>query len=137
MIPYLAELPPEIYSAILTHVSTEERQQVVLSLTRAIPRSPVPQHHLFECTIRLKNAASVFQLYRRLRGCTREARWVRSISLETWTMDADIAVNLLSILPQLSKITLFVGPNFAPEHLEDILEKPRGDLRHLSLRFRP
>ncbi|KAI6136440.1 hypothetical protein F5141DRAFT_1208794 [Pisolithus sp. B1] len=132
----LAELPPEIYSAILSQVPTHQRQQATLSLTRAIPRSPVPLHHLFEC-IYLKTPESVFQLYRRIRGSAEEAGWVRSFALETWTVDADIVVNLLSILTRLRRITLFVGPNFAPEHLEQILEKPREGLLYLSLQFRP
>lgn len=132
----LAELPLEIYSAILSQVPTHERQQASLSLSRAIPRSPVPLHHLFEC-ICLKTPESVFQLYRRIRGSAEEVGWVRSFALETWTVDADILVNLLSILTRLRRITLFVGPNFAPEHLEEILEKPRGGLLYLSLQFRP
>lgn len=136
MIPYLAELPPEIYSGILAHVPREEWQRTTLSLTRAIPRSPVPLHHLFEY-IRLKSAESVVQLYRRLRGRLEEPRWVKEFSLETWSVDADVAVNLVVLLSQLSRITLFVGPNFAPEHMEEMLEKPREALRYISLRFRP
>ncbi|KAI6047830.1 hypothetical protein EDC04DRAFT_2556271 [Pisolithus marmoratus] len=136
IITNLAELPPEIYSAILTQVPTDERQQTALSLSRAIPRSPVPLHHLFEC-IRLKTCESVFQLYRSVRGSTEKASWVRSFALEAWTVDADTVVNLLSVLTRLHRITLYVGPNFAPEYLEEILEKPREDLLYLSLRFRP
>lgn len=132
----LAELPSEIYSAILTQVPPDERQQAVLSLSRAIPQSPVPLHHLFEC-IRLKTSEGVFRLYRRVRGSPEEAGWVKSFALETWTVDADIVVNLASVLTRLRRITLFVGPNFAPEHLEEILKKPREDLLCLSLRFRP
>ncbi|KIK94103.1 hypothetical protein PAXRUDRAFT_12240 [Paxillus rubicundulus Ve08.2h10] len=136
MIPYLAELPSEIYSGILAQVPRDEQQQTVLSLTRAIPRSPVPLCHLFEC-IRLRSAHSVVQLYRRLRGHAEEVSWVKDFSLETWTVDAEVVINLLSLLPRLSNITLFVGPSFAPEHMEAILEKPREYLRYLSLRFRP
>lgn len=136
MIPYLAGLPPEVYSGILEHVPRDERQQTTLSLTRAIPRSPVPLHHLFEY-IRLKSAESVVQLYRRLRGCLEEPRWIKELSLETWSVDADVVVNLMALLSQLSRITLFIGPNFAPEHLEEMLEKPREALDYISLRFRP
>ncbi|KAG8219626.1 hypothetical protein J3R82DRAFT_581 [Butyriboletus roseoflavus] len=127
MIPYLAELPPEIYSGILERVPRDERQQTALSLTRAIPRSPVPLHHLFEC-IQLKSAESVVQLYRRLRGRLEEPHWIKEFSLETWSVDADVVVNLLAFLSRLSRITLFVGPNFAPEHLDEMLEKPREAL---------
>ncbi|KAF8140465.1 hypothetical protein EV363DRAFT_1251058 [Boletus edulis] len=136
MIPYLAQLPPEIYDGILAHVSRGERQQTTLSLTRAIPRSPVPLQHLFEC-IRLKSAESVVHLYCRLRGRLEEPRWVNGFSLETWSVDADVVVNLVNLLPRLSRITLFVGPDFAPEHMEEILEKPREALSYISLRFRP
>ncbi|KAG6333897.1 hypothetical protein ID866_5182 [Astraeus odoratus] len=134
--PKFTELPAEIYAAILAQAPTDERQQTTLSLTRAIPRSPVPLHYLFE-TVSLKAADNVFQLYRRLRGCTQDVRWVRSFSLKTWTVDADIVVNLVSILPCIERMTLFIGPSFAPEHLEEMLEKPREGLRYLSLRFRP
>ena len=136
MIPYLAELPPELYDGILTHVPRDERQQTTLSLTRAIPRSPVPLHHLFEC-IRLKSAESVVQLYRRLRGRVDEPLWVREFSLATWSVDADVVVNLVALFSRLSVITLFVGADFAPEHMEEMLEKPREVLNYISLRFRP
>ncbi|KAF8560163.1 hypothetical protein OG21DRAFT_1401545 [Imleria badia] len=136
MIPYFADLPPEIYDGILAHVPRDERQQTSLSLTRAIPRSPVPLHHLFEC-IRLKSAESVVQLYRRLRGRLEEPRWVQEFSLETWNVDADVVVNLVALFSRLSMIALFVGPNFAPEHMEEMLEKPREALSYISLRFRP
>ncbi|KAG6380991.1 hypothetical protein JVT61DRAFT_5386 [Boletus reticuloceps] len=132
MIPYLDELPPEIYDGILTHVPRGERQQTTLSLTRAIPRSPVPLRHLFEC-IRLKSAESVVHLYCRLRGRLEEPRWVNGFSLETWSVDADVVVNLVNLLPRLSRITLFVGSDFAPEHMEEILEKPREALSYISL----
>ncbi|KAH7885994.1 hypothetical protein F5I97DRAFT_1809443 [Phlebopus sp. FC_14] len=131
-----AELPAEIYSAILVQLPRDERQRTVLSLIRAIPRSPVPLYHLFE-SISLNSAQSVVQLYRRLRASADEARWVQELALETWTVDADVVVNLLGVLPRLSGISLFVGPNFAPEHLEELLAKPREGLRYLSLRFRP
>lgn len=34
-------------------------------------------------------------------------------------------------------MTLFFGPDFAPEHLEEIFEDPREKLKTLQLRFRP
>lgn len=136
MTPYLAELPPELYDGILVHLPRDERQQATLSLTRAIPRSPVPLHHLFEC-IRLKSAESVVQLYRRLRGRLEEPCWVKEFSLEAWSVDADVVVNLMALLSRLTAIALFVGPNFAPEHMEEVLEKPRETLSYISLRFRP
>ncbi|KAF8140468.1 hypothetical protein EV363DRAFT_1207077 [Boletus edulis] len=77
MIPYLAQLPPDIYDGILTHVPRGERQQTTLSLTRVIPRFPVPLQHLFE-SIRLRSAESVVHLCR-LRGRLEESRWVNEL----------------------------------------------------------
>lgn len=133
---FLDNLPAELYTAIFSHIPAETLQQDVLALTRAIPRSSVPIYHLFE-HIRLKEARQIIQLYRRLRNATDEKNWVKDFGVMTWTVDADVLVNLLGILPRISSLLLFVGPNFAPEHLEDIFHKPRQDLRFLSLRFRP
>ena len=133
---FLDDLPPELYAAILNHLPADSLQQDVLALTRAIPRSPVPIYLLFE-HVRLKHAQQVVQLYRRLRNATEERNWVKDFGVITWTVDADVLVNLLEILPNISSLLLFVGPNFAPEHLEEMFHKPRQDLRFLSLRFRP
>ncbi|KAG0704413.1 hypothetical protein DFH29DRAFT_801905 [Suillus ampliporus] len=132
----LDRLPVELYTAIVSHLPADSLQQDVLALTRAIPRSPVPIYHLFE-HIRLKHARQIIQLYRRLRNAIDERNWVKDFGVVTWTVDADVLVNLLGILPRISSLLLFVGPNFAPEHLEEIFHKPRQDLRLLSLRFRP
>ncbi|KAH7930491.1 hypothetical protein BV22DRAFT_52794 [Leucogyrophana mollusca] len=138
MSPSLDDLPPELYSAILDQLPLDWRivQQTLLSLTRAVPRSPIPIYQLFE-RVCIKNTEQAVQLYRRLRGATEEASWVHNFALEAWTVDADVIVNLLSILPQISVLCLFIGPNFSPEHLEEIFEKPRSTVSHLSLRFRP
>ncbi|OAX44466.1 hypothetical protein K503DRAFT_765080 [Rhizopogon vinicolor AM-OR11-026] len=134
---FLDNLPAELYTAIFSHLPADSLQQDVLALTRAIPRSPVPIYHLFE-HIRLKDARQVIRLYRRLHSATSdEKNWVKDFGVVTWTVDADVLVNLLDILPRISSLLLFVGPNFAPEHLEEIFDKPRQDLRLLSLRFRP
>ncbi|KAG2159619.1 uncharacterized protein EDB93DRAFT_1244411 [Suillus bovinus] len=129
-------LPAELYSAIIRHLPADSFQQDVLALTRAIPRSPVPTRPLFE-RIHLKHAQQIVQLYSRLRNTHDERNWVKDFGIVTWTVDADVLVNLLGILPRISSFLLFVGPNFAPEHLEEIFNKPREDLRFLSLRFRP
>lgn len=129
-------LPAELYSAIISHLPADSSQQDVLALTRAIPRSPVPIHHLFE-RIRIKHAQQIVQLHRRLRNATDERNWVKDFGIVTWTIDADALVNLMVILPRISSLLLFVGPNFAPEHLEGIFHEPREDLHFLSLRFRP
>ncbi|GBE77646.1 hypothetical protein SCP_0105260 [Sparassis crispa] len=132
----LVGLPPELYSAILSQVSPESLQQTVLVLTRAIPRSPIPIYHIFE-HVRLNHGDQVFQLYRRLRKSPEDAAYVRDFRLECWTVDADIVVNLLALLPKTIELRIFIGPNFTPEHLELIFDKPMERLQFLSLRFRP
>ena len=136
MLASLKLLPSELYTAILLNVPANLLQQTVLSLTRALPFSPIPEYHLFT-HIHLKHADQVVQLYRRLRKATDDASWVKELALETWTVDADVVVNLIDILPKVVYLTLFIGPNFAPEHLEEIFEVPRPDLQFISLRFRP
>ncbi|KAG7452124.1 uncharacterized protein BT62DRAFT_926344 [Guyanagaster necrorhizus] len=145
-------LPSELYSDILSHVPKPSLQKTVLSLSRAIPYSPVPLHDIFRC-IRLSHPDQVFQLYRRLRTTTANdansacinidpaASWVRSFLLETWAADANVVINLVGLLTEIRKLTLWVGPmNFTPENLEELITKLKRDmkqLRVLELRFRP
>lgn len=51
--------------------------------------------------------------------------------------DSDILVNLVNLLPALRVIDVNVGPLFAPEHLELLVENQRSTLQRLSLRFNP
>jgi hypothetical protein len=132
----LRSLPPELYTAILNNLPVTSLQQTVLSLTRALPLSPIPQYHLFT-HVHLKHSDQVVQLYRRLRKAIDSASWVKELSLETWTVDADLMVNLVNILPRITDLTLFIGPNFTPEHLQEIFETPKPTLQFISLRFRP
>lgn len=129
-------LPPELYSAILDLFPPTDLQRTTLSLLKALPKSPIPEHYLFS-RIHLKRAEQVVQLNLRLRKARANAEWVKDFSLETWTVDADVAVNLIHLLPQIKELTLFVGPNFSPEHLEEIFESPMPTLQFISLRFRP
>ena len=129
-------LPAELYTAILSHIPAISLQQTILSLTRALPFSPIPQYHLFT-HIHLKHGDQVVQLHRRLRAAISHAAWVKEFALESWKVDADAVVNLIRLLPQVTDLTLYIGPNFAPEHLEEIFENPMPELRAASLRFRP
>lgn len=51
--------------------------------------------------------------------------------------DSNILVNLVDAFPHLRQIDLNVGPLFAPEHLEELVERERNRLERLSLRFNP
>lgn len=62
---------------------------------------------------------------------------IMSVSLGCHRTDSNVLVNLVSSLSNLQSIDLNVGPLFAPEHLDEMIEEPRPCLRRLSLRFNP
>ncbi|EJC98594.1 uncharacterized protein FOMMEDRAFT_128866 [Fomitiporia mediterranea MF3/22] len=132
----LSSLPSELYCAIISHLDDQVVQSTVLTLTRTIPDAPIPLKRLFE-RIRIRTPKSAVQLYQRLRGGKTEAHHVRELSIETWSADAQVIINLLALLDDLTNLALFVGPNFAPENLLEVFERPRERLEVLSLRFRP
>ena len=132
----LDDLPPELYAVIIEHLDPSDAQQSILSLTRAAPYATIPLEALFR-RICIRRPEQVINLYRRLRKTPQDAAMVRTFTMESWTVDADMVVNVLSLLHDVQELTLLVGPNFAPEHLEDLVHKPRSRLKYLSLRFRP
>lgn len=68
---------------------------------------------------------------------------VHEISVESWTVDADVVLNLLAMLTELKVLKVHVGPsNFTPEHLEELLtfkdgQKKWENLSFLEVRFNP
>src|SRR5882724_8536286 len=95
----LAILPSELYSEILSHVPLPYLQLATLSLSRAIPLSPLPLRPLFQ-HINIARPQQVPQLYRRLhpapaiskRGyecADNERSWINSLTLATWQVDPD------------------------------------------------
>ncbi|KAJ8084784.1 hypothetical protein PM082_003561 [Marasmius tenuissimus] len=148
---YLANLPPELYASIISHFPAKQIGQNVLSLTRALPHSPIPQGSLFH-NVRIKDPTQLTQFYLRLRRSPEEENapfLVRTFSLESWNVDAEVLLDVVHLLPNLESLSLWIGPlNFAPQHLEELLDVSRtkkgarylvclGELRKLSLRFKP
>ncbi|KAF9469668.1 hypothetical protein BDZ94DRAFT_17999 [Collybia nuda] len=138
-------LPVELYSTILLHIPPRFRQQTVLTLSRALPLSPIPLSYLFH-SVRISHPDQAVTLNQRLRATNSRqdtqggeslASLVFEFSLETWKVDADVLINLISLLQNLTSLRLWIGPNFAPEHLEEMFSRYMPNLRHLSLRFRP
>jgi len=138
-------LPTELYDAIFSRIPPPDLQGTVLAVTRAIPLSSVPLHHLFR-SVRISNPEQAIRLYRRLRQNDsywtesegmRPASWVRVLSVESWYVDAEVVINVLRMLPQLQSLNIWVGPtNFAPEQLEELFSKPLA-VQYLAIRFRP
>ena len=138
-------LPAELYESILSHIPSSELQQTLLSVTRAIPLSPVPISLLFH-SIRITRPARAVHLYRRLRprrnktdlSGNKAADLVKEFSVECWSVDADVIVNLVHLLPKLQTLNIWIGPDsFTPEHLEELFLDPFLELKYLSLRFKP
>jgi hypothetical protein len=134
----LDQLPPELYTAIFEQFegTSDERKRAVLALSRAIPHSPVPDDFLFE-HIRLTRREQAFLLYRHLRERPRDVARIRCFRYEAWIAYGDHVVNLLSLLDHVEEMSLWFGPDFAPNHLEDIFKHPKTALRILQIRFRP
>lgn len=53
--------------------------------------------------------------------------------------DAQLLINLLGTFSGLRELRMAVGPLFAPEHLEELLDEPRWkrSIEGLSFRFNP
>lgn len=137
MVSPLEALPPELYTDILSQIPLEYLQETTYSLVRAVPRSPVPQYHLFHY-VRLKRSHQVFKLYSHLRKSPDHVSLIRYFALESWEVsDAWVVNNLIALLRNVSGLRLFIGPNYSPEHLEEMFEKPIEELESISLRFRP
>ncbi|KAJ3570622.1 hypothetical protein NP233_g4280 [Leucocoprinus birnbaumii] len=143
-----ATLPGELYTAIVHQLEPSSWTQVVLALSRVLPSAPIPTQLLFH-SIRIKQPHQAVALYLRLRKATDVTRnqgessdpcasWVKELSVEIWTVDADVIINIVRLLPNLCSFSIRVGPsNFSPEHLEQLFLEPIGTLTQLSLRFKP
>jgi len=120
-----------------------------LTLSRVLPSAPIPIQLLFH-SIRIRRARQAVALLLRLRKALDTpcdsgeeridpcASWVKEFSVETWTVDADVVIDIVRLLPNLSSLNVRIGPsNISPEHLEQLFQEPIGMLMQLSLRFRP
>jgi hypothetical protein len=113
----LDTLPSELYTALLRHIPGGYLASSTYALICALPRAPIPLSHLFEI-VHVRRADQIFALYKRLRKSPTEAAWVKEFHLRTWKVDADLLVGLLRLLKDLRNLTMWIGPNFAPEHME-------------------
>lgn len=51
--------------------------------------------------------------------------------------DSQLLINLGNAFPHLRSIDLDIGPLFAQEHFDELIEKHRPSLERLALRFNP
>ncbi|KAF9532110.1 hypothetical protein CPB83DRAFT_760692 [Crepidotus variabilis] len=146
---FIDSLPPELINAILEKVPISDHQATVWSLMKANPRLPIRLSHLFQ-SIRITQPQQAILLYQHLRrhgpfqiDTNSDAEphpisWIQDVLVECWTVDADVIINLLRLLPRLRTLSIWIGAhNFSPEHLEELFEKSIHGLLSLSIRFRP
>lgn len=126
----------ELVSVIVDHIEDADIQTSVPSLMRVFPRSYFPLSRFFE-SITLRRPEQLVHLHRRLRGPHSDARFVRELRLQSWKADAEVVSNLLDVLDDLKFLAFSVGPNFAPDVLQRIMERQRDGLETLMIRFRP
>ncbi|KAG8825581.1 hypothetical protein FRC17_008611, partial [Serendipita sp. 399] len=130
-----------IFSDILEcFCDLKERSHVVLALSLALPRSPVPRRWLYY-EIDLHTPRSALLLYKHLRSKggakSTEASWVHAVHSNSWTVDAQILADLLEMLSNVEEVSINIGTTFSPEHSDGIFAIPRPTLKSLSLTFRP
>jgi len=133
------DLPAELWLSVLSYIPPNVLQQTTLSLTRALPRSSISQRPLFEHVV-ITEAIQILQLFLRLKNSGNrkdELKWVRTFVMKVWDVDANVLINLLDVLPCLEELHLRIGPAFTPEHVQELLKKPKPSLRVLNIRLRP
>lgn len=138
----LGDIPSEIFAYILQFLDPTELQSTTCCLAQAFPGSTIPKDHIFHF-VRIVHPAQLVRLFLRLRQPDKPAKWIKEMSIETWQIDADIAIGVIRQLSSLQSLKLRIGPNnFTPEHLQELLEMKAGhniwtQLEHLEIRFRP
>jgi hypothetical protein len=134
----LDTLPAELYYRIIDYLPDDELQASLLSLTRVCPYSPIPIDKIFK-RVNLVQPHQIVALYRRLRSPVNPcADFIIELTVHCWNGDAEIVLNALPLLPNLLRLSIWIGPhNFTPEHLNELVRRPMLRLQHLTLRFRP
>ncbi|KAH9057343.1 hypothetical protein EDB87DRAFT_1632065 [Lactarius vividus] len=134
----LTSLPPELFACILDCVPSIDLQQTTISLLRILSYGRIPNWHryLFH-HIHLKSSDNVRTLGEHLQRTPGDAELIKKFSLATWTADADAAINVVLMIPDLEWLSLCIDINFTTDHLRHLFHKPMPNLRYLSLRFRP
>jgi len=137
----LGDIPSELFAYILQFLDPTELQSTTCRLAQVFPGS-IPKDLIFHF-VRIVHPPQLVRLFLRLRQPDKPAKWIKEMSIETWQIDADIAIGVIRQLSSLQSLKLRIGPNnFTPEHLQELLEMKAGhniwpQLEHLEIRFRP
>ncbi|KAH9163055.1 hypothetical protein EDB89DRAFT_590977 [Lactarius sanguifluus] len=122
---------------ILDCVPSIDLQQMTISLLcilsygRILNRRRYIFYH-----IHLKSLDSVQTLGDHPERTPGDADFIKKSSLATWTADADAAINVVLMIPELEWLSLCIDMNIIPDRSRRLSHKPMPDLRYLSLRCR-
>ncbi|WVO14716.1 hypothetical protein L204_102354 [Cryptococcus depauperatus] len=129
-------LPPELIDHVLTFVPPSLQQLTALALLKVFPSHSISRRHLYRHLV-IYRAGQLIPLWKALKNDEEMRNGANSLALESWRGDADILNNVMRRLERLQVLMLNIGTNFAPEHLEEMFESPRMELKRMELRFRP
>ncbi|WWC68508.1 uncharacterized protein I206_102437 [Kwoniella pini CBS 10737] len=140
-IPLLLKLPPEIIDNLLSLVLPENKQLTTLSLIKVFPNFyEILFKNLWKHLI-IYNQKQIWPLWKKLKLIQNYSKEIKSFNLKSWKGDIDILNNIFRLIPFNSKkfnyLFLNIGTNFSPDHLKELFENPRLNLKKLEMRFRP
>ena len=134
----LTSLPPELILCILAFVPSIDLQQTTIPLLHILSYPFVPDWCRSPFyNVHFKSHESVIKLFEHLQRIPSDATLVQKFSLATWTLDANVAVDLILMLPNLKWLDLYNCASFYPWEMERVLEEPIPNLRYFSFRHRP
>lgn len=149
-------LPLELLDYVLSLVPPSQLQHTTLALLSAL-QLPISLAALFR-HLRLTRSGQSWQLAQLLHHPSHSdfRSSVRTVVVQAWRCvlssqltiaelilphrdDPQLLANLLGSFPRVTALAMTVGPLFAPEQLEELLERPkwRSAIEQLSFRFNP
>ncbi|SGY79030.1 BQ5605_C008g05017 [Microbotryum silenes-dioicae] len=149
------QLPVELFEYILLTLSRTDLQPTTLAVIKAcLCMSPLLSALLLR-HLQITRPGQAAQCLAKLRQQPRWPALVRTAVVECWSSrcmeylsdricycnrdDPQLIINLVAALPVLTSLRMTIGPMFAPDHLEEMLERPtfRASIQQLWLRFNP
>ncbi|SCZ99070.1 BZ3500_MvSof-1268-A1-R1_Chr7-1g09382 [Microbotryum saponariae] len=149
------QLPVELLEYILLMLSRTDLQPTTLAVIKACFRMSLLSSALLLRHLRITRPGQAAQCLAKLRQQPRWPALVRTAVVECWSFhcmeylsdricyrnrdDPQLIINLVAALPVLTSLRMTIGPMFAPDHLEEMLERPtfRASIQQLWLRFNP
>ncbi|SCV70778.1 BQ2448_3540 [Microbotryum intermedium] len=136
--PTAPQLPVELLEYILLTLPRTDLQPTTLAVIKALSSSPLSSSLLLR-HLRITRQGQAAECLVKLRQQPRWPALVRTVVVECWRDDPQLIINLVAALPVITSLRMTIGPLFAPDHLEEMLERPtfRASIQQMWLRFNP